>query len=131
MPNVYPTAPDYDNIRTGGPDGIRIPQEVGKCTFKVKADIYLTAVTGTVTLPSTQAGASYFSVSNTGATTLIFPLLPGHEFTVNNLAASSGSVTVEVLNQTATPIAVAAGYLQSFIIDKNLGGVPTSAAVAV
>jgi hypothetical protein len=127
------TPPDYDNVRWPGADGLRVPQEMAPATLKVKKGIYLTgaAATGTVTLLSNQAGANYFSISNTAATTLVFPSLPEHQFVVNNLAASSGSVTVEVSGQSATPIAVAAGYLQSFIIDKNLGVVPTSAAVAV
>jgi hypothetical protein len=127
------TPPDYDNVRWGGPDGIRVPQEVGKCTLVVKRAIILSAAaaTGTVTLQVDQAGASYFSISNTGATTLIFPRLTAHEFVVNNLAASSGTVTVKVLGQTSTPIAVAAGFLQSFIIDPTIGVVPSSAAVAV
>jgi hypothetical protein len=123
--------PDYDNERYGGPDGIRVPQEVGKCTYVVRRDITLTAITGTITLPIDQAGSSYFSITDTGATTLIFPSLPSHAFVINNLAASTGTVTVEVLGQTATPIAVAAGFLQSFVIDKALGVIPTSAAVAV
>jgi hypothetical protein len=128
-----PTAPDYDNVRMPGADGLRIPTEMAPATFLVKKGVYLTgaAATGTVTLRSELAGASYFSISNTPATTLVFPSIPDHEFVVNNLAASSGSVTVEVSGQSATPIAVAAGFLQSFVIDKNLGVVPTSAAVAV
>ena len=28
------TAPDYDNVRMGGPDGIRIPQEQGKVLLR-------------------------------------------------------------------------------------------------
>jgi hypothetical protein len=123
--------PDYDNVRLSGPDGIRYPLEAGKATFVVHKSQYLTALAGTVNLNVQQAASSYFSILNTAATTLVFPSLPGHEFTVNNLAASSGSVTVEVSGQSATAIAVAAGFLQKFIIDMNLGVVPTSAAVAV
>jgi hypothetical protein len=123
--------PDYDNVRMGGPDGIRIPQEVGKATFVVHASQYLTGLTGTVTLNVQQAASSYFSITNTAATTLVFPSLPGKQFVINNLAASTGSVTVEVSGQSATPIAVAAGDLQAFVIDKNLGVVPVAAAVAV
>lgn len=32
------SAPDYDNIRMGGPDGLRIPQEVGRGVFLVQPD---------------------------------------------------------------------------------------------
>ena len=33
-----PTAPYYDDVRLGGPDGLRYPLEVGKGTFLVQAD---------------------------------------------------------------------------------------------
>jgi hypothetical protein len=123
--------PDYDNVRWGGPDGLRVPQEVGKATLVVKREVTLSVTSGTITLPVDQAGSSYFSVLDTGATTLVFPSLPGHEFIVNNLAASAGSVTVEVASQSATAIAVAAGHLQHFVIDSALGVIPVAAAVAV
>ena len=34
----YPTAPDYDNVRIGGPDGIRYPLELGRSVFLVLPD---------------------------------------------------------------------------------------------
>ena len=125
------TPPDYDDVRWGGPDGLRIPQEVGKATLAVKKTATLTAVTGSVALTPDQAGASYFSVLDTGATTLVFPSLPGHAFIVNNLAASTGAVTPEVTGQSAATTAVAAGHLQHFVIDAALGVIPVAAAVAV
>ncbi len=126
-----PTAPYYDDVRWPGAGGLRVPNEAAPASLAVYKELDLTGVSGTVTLNAQQAGRNYITVSNTAATTLVFPSLPGKAFIINNLAASSGSVTVEVSGQSATPIAVAAGFLQSFVIDTNLGVVPAAAAVAV
>jgi hypothetical protein len=126
-----PTAPFYEDVQMPGNGALRVPTEAYPASLAVYKDLTLAAVSGTVTLNSQQASRTYFSVSNTGATTLVFPSIPAKEFIVNNLAASSGSVTVEVSGQSATPIAVAAGFLQHFVIDANLGVVPAAAATAI
>ena len=36
--------PDYDNVRMGGPQGLRIPTEQGKATFALK-QVVLTPIT--------------------------------------------------------------------------------------
>jgi hypothetical protein len=126
-----PTAPYYEDVRMPGSGALRVPTEAFPANLAVYKDLTLTGQAGTVTLNSQQASRTYFSITNNAAVTLVFPSIPGKEFIVNNLAASSNSVTVEVSGQSATPIAVAAGFLQHFVIDAALGVVPAAAAVAI
>lgn len=123
--------PYYDDVRWPGADGLRVPQEASPATLTVKKQVTLSSVTGSVTLSPQQAGGNYFEVTNTGATTLIFPSLPGHEFTIANLSGSSSTTTPEVSGQSASAIAVSAGYVQKFVISSTLGVIPAAAAVAI
>lgn len=134
----FPTAPDWDNVRMGGPDGIRIPQEVGKCTFIVgkEVDLVFTALTSPYTLTSQQLGNYFTFASASGAFTVSFPygssskqfLVANHSgqtVTVNITAGPGGSPAA------STGVAVSNNFRQLLCIDKALGDVrPAAAAIA-
>lgn len=99
------TAPDYDNIRYGGPDGIRYPAEQGKATFAVKKLVSINVggagSTNTVNLTPDQTLGSEYVVTNagSGATTIVWPAaFPGHVFVVYN--NSGQALTLEVTGQS-------------------------------
>lgn len=106
-----PSPPDYDNVRQGGPDGLRIPQEQGKATYAIKklsnVDIGTQGSSSSVTLISSQTLSSELvvtnSVSSTVAATVNFPgAFPGHMFVVFNNTASG--CTFKVAGQTGISV---------------------------
>lgn len=99
------TPPDYDNVRQGGPNGLRIPQEQGKATYAIKKLVSISlggaGSTNTVNLTPDQTLASEYVVTNagSGATTLVWPgAFPGHAFVVYN--NSGQALTLEVTGQS-------------------------------
>ena len=135
---MYPTAPDWDNVRMGGPDGIRIPQEVGKATFAIEkeVDLNLTGVTSPLLLNSLQLGTYFTLASASGAVTVSFPygsaskifLVANHSgqtITFNIAAGPGGSPAA------STGVAVSTAFRQLLVIDHALGDVrPAAAAIA-
>lgn len=99
-----PSGPYYDNIREGGPDGIRKPMEVMKATYAVQKDVNLGAVAGpaTVTLTPDQTGATVIEAAPTGGTlTIVYPAcIPGKILVVVNTSTTE-SVVVEVSGNTS------------------------------
>jgi hypothetical protein len=99
------SGPDYDNVRLGGPDGLRYPLEAGRATFVVKKEVDLgTLASGsTTTLTPAQAQASLITATPQGACTLVFPsCLPGHMALILNLASTGGyTITVEISGNTS------------------------------
>jgi len=101
--------PDYDNVRMGGPDGIRIPQEMGKCTFGIQEEVDINVgtlgVANVVTLQANQLRPSYMYVTNaSAAATIKWPaVLPGLVFTVSN--QSGEAVTFMVTGETGVQVA--------------------------
>jgi hypothetical protein len=100
-----PTAPDYDNVRWGGPDGLRIPQEQGKSTLALKKlvaiDVGGAGSTNTVNLlPNQTLGSEYvITDAGSGATTIVWPgAFPGLLFVVYN--NSGQALTLEVTGQS-------------------------------
>jgi len=102
------TAPNYDNVRMGGPDGIRIPQEVGKAVFATdnfeSINVGGAGTTNTVNLNDSNSLGSYYVMTNagSGATTVNWPAaFPGHIFGFFNNsgqastleAAAAGGIT--------------------------------------
>ena len=135
---AVPTAPDYDNVRMGGPDGLRIPQEVGRAAFLVgkEVDLVFTNLTSPVLLTTLQLGNYYTLASASGAFTVSFPYGSGSKIFVVanhsgqtitfNIAAGPGGSPA-----ASTGVAVATGYRQLLVIDKALGDVrPGAAAIA-
>lgn len=133
-----PTAPDYDNVRLGGPSGLRYPLEVGKASFVVgkEVDLVLTGVTSPLLLNTTQLG-NYFTVASaSGAVTISFPYgasskqfivanHSGQTITFNIAAAPGGSPAA------STGVAVSNNFRQILCIDRALGDVrPAAAAIA-
>lgn len=104
---VYVTPPDYDNIRQGGPDGIRIPQEQGKCTYAIKklVTVNLTTSASPYTLaPSETLASEVITTSATAASSVVWPgAFPGHLFAVYNNSGST--VTFKVTGQTGVAVA--------------------------
>lgn len=103
--------PDYDNVRWGGPDGLRVPQEAGKATLAIKklsnVNVGTQGAANSVTLLPDQALASELvitnSVSSTTASTVSFPgAFPGHLFVAFNNTASG--CTVKVVGQTGISV---------------------------
>jgi hypothetical protein len=132
------TAPDYDNVRLGGPSGLRYPTEVGKASFVVgkEVDLVLTGVTSPLLLTSTQLG-NYFTVASaSGATTISFPY--GSSSKIFAVANHSGStITFNIAAgpggspAASTGVAVTTAFRQMLCIDHALGDVrPLAAAIA-
>src|SRR5271157_5560230 len=106
------TPPDYDNIRWGGPKGVRLPQEVFPATMAVKKetniDIGGAGSTNTINLDSSQVMSSYYSLKNagSGATTVVWPaVIPGWNFTVFN--TSGQNITFKITGKTGITVATA------------------------
>lgn len=135
---TFPTAPDWDDVRMGGPDGLRIPQEVGKASFVVgkEVDLVFTGLISPLLLKSTQLGNYFTFASATGAFTVSFPYgsssktfavanHSGQTITVNIAAGPAGSPAA------STGVAVANNFRQMLCIDRSLGDVrPLAAAIA-
>jgi hypothetical protein len=133
-----PIAPDYDNVRLGGPDGIRYPLEVGKAAFFVEkeVDLVFTGLTSPLALTPQQLGNYFTFASASGAFTVSFPYGSGSKIfavanhsgqtiTVNIAAGPGGSPVA------STGVAVANNFRQMLCIDHALGDVrPLAAAIA-
>ena len=119
-------APTYDNAKWGGPQGVRIPQEVFPATMAVvkETDINIggAGTTNIITIDPSQTLSSYYTLTNagSGATTVNFPVLHnGFTFTVFN--NSGQSATFKVTGKTG--IAVANGKRAILVYDKVAGDI--------
>jgi S-adenosylhomocysteine hydrolase len=115
------TAPVYDNVKWGGQNGCRIPQEVFPATMAVikETDINVggAGTTNTITIDPTQTLSSYYTLTNagSGATTINFPVLHnGFQFTVYNNSGQSS--TWKATGKTG--IVVANGKRAILVYDK-------------
>lgn len=104
------TAPNYDNVRMGGPDGLRIPQEAGSATFDVSLlgtipmGVLTAATSLTLAPPNTSASELVVTGSGAFATTLNLPTsFPGSFYILFNNTANT--VTLKVLGQTGVTVA--------------------------
>jgi len=121
------TAPYYDNVRWGGPSGLRVPQEAGKADLAVTQEVDINVggagTTNTVVLTSAQVDANYYTVTNagSGATTVKLPVgaTPGHVFVLYN--NSGQDVIFMVSGQTG--ITVANSKKAMLVVDKVAGDV--------
>jgi hypothetical protein len=135
---AFPTAPDWDNERYGGPEGIRYPAEVGKATFVVgkEVDLVFTNLTSPYTLLPTQLGNYLTFASASGAFTVSLPYGSGSKlFLVAN--HSGQTVTVNIAAgpggspAASTGVAVSNNFRQLLCIDHAIGDVrPAAAAIA-
>jgi len=120
---------DYANVRMGGPDGIRIPQEADKSTFVVKKEVDLGIVSGTVNLTASQASASFITANPSAALTLVLPYCQqGHETLIQNLSASY-TITVEVSGNVSN-VAVIPVSTMGLVVQTGLNSGVALAAVA-
>jgi hypothetical protein len=130
------TAPDYDNVRMGGPDGLRIPQEVGKAAFLVgkEVDLVFTGLTSPLLLNTTQLGNYYTLASASGAFTVSFPYGSGSKlFLVANHSGQTITFNIAAGSGVAasTGVAVSNNFRQLLCIDHALADVrPAAAAIA-
>ena len=124
------TAPDYDNVRMGGPDGIRIPQEAGKGVFALAqfktinaSSIGGSIVANTITLvPWVNPGvadvagsgvaggaeASVIVVTGGGSSTTTLQLsgaLPGQIYALYNHTGAGSTLTFKVATQSGVTLA--------------------------
>lgn len=138
MPNVFPAAPNYGDVRWGGPDGLRIPAELGKATLIAgkEVDLNLTSAVSPLKLTPTQLG-NYFTFSSaTGAVTVSFPYNSGSKtFSVAN--HSGQTITVNIAAgpggspAASTGVAVSNNFRQMLCIDRQVADVrPLAAAIA-
>ena len=118
------TAPNYSNAKWGGPQGLRVPQEVFPATMAVvketDIDIGGAGTTNTITIDPSQTLSSYYSLTNagSGATTVNFPVLHnGFSFVVWN--NSGQAATFKVTGKTG--ISIANGKRATLVMDKVLG----------
>jgi hypothetical protein len=133
-----PTAPDFDNVRLGGPDGLRYPIEVGKASFIVgkEVDLVFTNLTSPYTLLPNQLGNYFTFASASGAFTVSFPYGMGSkEFLVANHSGQTVTVNIAAgpggTPAASTGVAVSNNFRQMLCIDHALGDVrPAAAAIA-
>lgn len=117
-------SPTYDNIRRGGPEGLREPMEIQRATYEVYKEVDLGALgAGTYALTADQAGASLITVNPSAPITLVYPTnQPGFSAAIQNLSAVAGAtVTVEV-NGNAVNTAVIPISKMAYIIHTGLNG---------
>ena len=102
---AVPAPPDYDDVRLGGPSGLRYPLEQGKATFALKKQVSIdvggAGSTNTVTLTAMQSLGSEYVITDagSGATTIVWPgAFPGLLFAVYN--NSGQALTLEVTGQS-------------------------------
>lgn len=118
--------PYYDNVRWGGPGGVRIPQEAfpGTMALVKETDINVggAGTTNSITLNLSQTRSSYYTVTNagSGATTINWPaVLPGLVFTVYNNSGQACTFKVTGL----TGISVANGKMAMLVMDSVAGDI--------
>lgn len=133
----FPQAPEWDNVRLGGSDGLRYPLEVGRATFVVgkEVDIDFSMTPTPVVLNSQQLGNYFTFVNAAGASVIQFPFGSGSKtFAVAN--HSGQSVTVQIApsksgGTASTGVSVATGFRQMLCIDRQVADVrPLAAAIA-
>jgi len=105
---AYASAPDFDNVRWGGPDGLRVPQEAGKATLALKQMVTVNGGgSSTWTLLSTEISASELVVTNMGSITSVVSLsaaYPGKVYAFKNSTGSGSTCTLKVSGQTGTAV---------------------------
>ena len=118
--------PYYDNMRWGGPGGVRIPQESFPATMALSHEVDINVggagVTNTINLSLNQTRMSYYTLTNagSGATTVKWPaVLPGLVFTVYN---NSGQSSVWMVTGK-TGITVANGKMAILVMDSVSGDI--------
>lgn len=118
--------PYYNNVRWGGPQGVRIPQEAfpGTMALVKETDINVggAGTTNTVNLSLDQTRSSYYTLTNagSGATTVVWPaVLPGLVFTVYN---NSGQSSVWKVSG-GTGITVANSKKAILVMDSAAGDI--------
>jgi hypothetical protein len=121
------TAPDYDNVRWPGADGLRVPQEVAPATLMVKKEVDLGSISGSVTLNPTQSLVSFITATPTANSTIIWPAcFPGLVVTVANLAAATYTLTCEISGNSTNTVVIPAGstvqIVHDQLLDKPIGG---------
>lgn len=102
------SAPTYDNVRMGGPDGIRIPQEAGLASFRLnKMVIANGSGASTYTLQPNECQGSELVITNMGSITSVVSLpaaFPGHVFFFKNSTGSGSTCTFKVAGQTGVAV---------------------------
>lgn len=103
------SAPDWDNVRWGGPDGLRVPTEASPATLAVKK---LVTVNGgglaTYTLTASDMMASVLVVTSMGsvASTVLLPAAsPGKVYAFKNSTGSGSNCTFKVTGKTGVAVA--------------------------
>lgn len=120
----FPQAPYYDDVRWPGADGLRVPQEAAPASLSVYKELVLTQTTGTVNLNSKQAGSSLITVTPTANMIINLPgCQPGKEIIINNLAAITFTVTVQVLGNTTNTAVVTPATAQTVVQTGSNNGV--------
>ena len=105
----YPTAPDFDNVRMGGPDGIRIPQEQGRCCFVVTDNPGNVLIGGVQTFTASGAiplvsGTYLLGGSGVDAMTLATPAATGQDgITLTIVATTAHAHTVTTAANKIVP----------------------------
>src|SRR5665213_1945925 len=101
--------PDYDDVRMGGPSGLRIPAEQGKATFALKYQVSINVggagSTNLVTLTPQQTMGSEYVLTNAGSgiTTINWATQgqPGLIFVVYNNSGQASALEVAGANSIA------------------------------
>lgn len=126
---AIPQAPDWDNVRLGGPDGIRYPLEQGKCCFVVTdsqnvnigGTTYIT-VAGAIPLVS---GTYIINGSGALAMTLATPTTPaqdGIQLTIIAGTAHAHTVTTAANKIVPSKDTVTYAAVGDYIVVLSQGG---------
>ncbi len=116
-------APYYDDVRLTGAGSLRVPTEANPASLATYKQYTIPASTGTVALTPSQAGASLIAVTPTANMIVTLPgCQPGKIILLQNLAAATYTVTVEVAGNT-TNTAVVPANTNAFVAQtaSNLG----------
>jgi hypothetical protein len=120
-----PSGPYYDNVRQGGPDGIRFPLEVQRAMYAVEKEVDLGSLASgsTTYLTPDQAGASVITATPGGACTIVYPCCqPGFTVLIINLASGAGyTITIQCGTNT-TNVAVCPISKTSLVIHTGTNG---------
>jgi hypothetical protein len=137
MPNVFPVAPNYDDVRWPAKGGLRVPTEVHNAAIIVgkEVDINFATTPSPIQLSPDLAGGNYFTlIGATGASVVQFPYgNASKQFIVAN--HSGQAVTFQIAaapgGSASTGVSVANGFRQILCIDRQVGDVrPAAAAIA-
>ena len=101
--------PFYEDIRWPGAGGLRVPQEAAPASLAIDKMVTVNGNgASTITLNSSQVGASELVITNMGSITSVVSLpaaFPGHIYAFKNSTGSGSTCTFKVTGKTGVAVA--------------------------